>query len=480
MSQSGLESALALMQQNGAGDIAQRLFTYMYDVWDSQRSGWIRESDVESLHEPPCLSDVITDMDADTAHEALSQTAFVKLNGGLGTSMGLSRAKSMLPVRLHKGRNLRFIDIILGQIIATRTRQNVPLPLILMNSYKTSADSLRILKANRRFTQTDIPVEFIQHRIPKILVSDGEPALSDDADVSLDPDIFWCPPGHGDVYSSLYESGILDILQEKGIKYLFISNSDNLGARPSSNIAGYFARSGASFMVEIARKTAADIKGGHIVIDKASGRYTLRELSQVHPDDRSMAQDISRHPYFNTNNIWVRVDALKAKLEEFGGVLPLPVIYNTKTLDPTDPDTPDIIQLETAMGAAISLFDDSTCLMVDRPRFLPVKTTNDLFTIRSDRFHMTDSYEMEDGDYIFPNIDLDSRYFKFISDFDERFPYSVPSIAAANSVTVRGDWTFGRDVSFFGDALLEDMGRPSYVPNGEFVGPNGIEPDDWQ
>ena len=94
-------------------------------------------------------------------------------------------------------------------------------------------------------------------------------------------------------------------------------------------------------------------------------------------------------------------------------------------------------------------------------RFLPVKTTNDLFIMRSDRFHLTDTYEMEDGNYIFPNVELDPRYYKNIHDFDERFPYAVPSLAAANSVSIQGDWTFGRDVMMFADAKLEDKGEPS-------------------
>ena len=232
-------------------------------------------------------------------------------------------------------------------------------------------------------------------------------------------------------------------------------------------------------MVEVATRTYADRKGGHIVRDKATGRLLLREMSQVHPDDKAAAQDIAKHPYFNTNSIWVRIDALKAKLAEYDGVLPLPVIRNFKTVDPTDAGTQKVVQLETAMGAAISLFDGAICVQVDRMRFLPVKTTNDLFIMRSDRFHLTDSYEMEDGNYIFPNVDLDPRYYKNINDFNERFPYSVPSLAAANSVTVRGDWTFGQNVIMFADATLEDQGRPSYVPNGEYVGPQGIEPDDW-
>lgn len=475
MSAQGLQTAIEKMRANGMSDVAVTSFEHLYGSWEKDDSTWIRESDVDPFIDATNLSDVHQSMNPDFALQALSQTAFLKLNGGLGTSMGLSKAKSLLPVRMHKGKNLRFIDIILGQITATRHNLGADLPLILMNSFRTSKDTLNVVHRNRHFTQTDVPLEVMQHQEPKILVESGEPVTWE-----KDPELEWCPPGHGDVFCSLSDSGILDILSARGIKYLFISNSDNLGARPSSTVAGYFAQTGAEFMVEVAQKTAADVKGGHFVIDKASGRTVLREMSQVHPDDQAAATDITRHPYFNTNNIWIRIDALREKLEKYNGILPLPLISNIKNVDPTDSESPKVVQLETAMGAAIGLFDHSACLKVDRPRFLPVKTTNDLFIMRSDRFHMTDNYEMEDGNYIFPNIDLDKRYYKNIDDFNERFPYSVPSIAAANSVTVKGDWTFGRGVSFFGDALLSDEGCPSYVPNGEFVGPSGVEPDDWR
>ncbi|MCI1936350.1 MAG: UTP--glucose-1-phosphate uridylyltransferase [Bifidobacteriaceae bacterium] len=475
MSAQGLQAAVEKMQASGMSDVAITSFKHLYHSWEKDESSWIRESDVKPFSDAPCIGDVYDAMDSDYALKALSETAFLKLNGGLGTSMGLSKAKSLLPVRMHKGKNLRFIDIILGQVTATRRNLGVELPLILMNSFRTSKDTLDVIRRNRNFTQTDVPVEIMQHQEPKILADSGMPVTWE-----KDPELEWCPAGHGDVFCTLNDSGVLDILSKKGIKYLFISNSDNLGARPSSTVAGYFAKTGASFMVEVAQKTAADVKGGHFVIDKKTGRLTLREMSQVHPDDRAEATDITRHPYFNTNNIWVRIDALREKLAECNGILPLPLIRNEKNVDPTDPESPNVIQLETAMGAAIGLFDNSTCLKVDRPRFLPVKTTNDLFIMRSDRFHMTDTYEMEDGNYIFPEVNLDTKYFKNINDFDERFPYSVPSIAAAKAVTVKGDWTFGRGVSFFGDALLEDQGCPSYVPNGEFVGPSGIEPDDWR
>lgn len=472
----GLDESIDVMREDGMSDIACTAFTHLYTEWQKGDSGIIRERRIRPLSQSavPSFSQVYEEQDRKIGLTALKKTAFLKLNGGLGTSMGLSKAKSLLPVRIHKGRNLRFLDIILGQVDKTRENDGVPLPLILMNSYRTSRDCLEVVRKNKQFEQEDFPLEILQHREPKILASTGEPVIWPD-----DPDLQWCPPGHGDVYATLQDSGVLDKLLAGGMKYLFISNSDNLGARPSATIAGFFEQSGAPFMVEVARKTPLDVKGGQFVYSRRNGRLLLREMSQVSKDDLERATDIDRHPFFNTNNIWVRLEDLRDKLRRYHGILPLPVIVNHKTVDPTDPSTPQVIQLETAMGAAISLFDGAICLEVDRTRFLPVKTTNDLYLMRSDRFHMTDRYEMQDGDYHFPKVDLDPRYYRNIGDFDERFPYSVPSIAAASSVTVRGDWTFGAGVSFYGDAVLEDRGYPSYVPNGSFVGPNGIEPDNW-
>lgn len=465
----------AKMREHGMSDTAINQFHRLYDVWKADEgSTWIRESDVEPLTGVPSFHDVYETIDHDEAVHAFAKTAFLKLNGGLGTSMGLDCAKSLLPVRRHKARQMRFIDIILGQVTTARQRLGVELPLTLMNSFRTSKDTMKVVKSDDQFRQDDIPLEIVQHVEPKIDLATGGPAVC-----PSNPNLEWCPPGHGDLFSTLWESGLLDILQSKGFKYLFISNSDNLGARPSRTLAQHFENTGAPFMVEVATRTYADRKGGHIVRDRKTGRLLLREMSQVHNDDKADAQNIDKHPYFNTNSIWVRIDSLKEKLAEYDGVLPLPVIRNKKTVDPTDASSAPVIQLETAMGAAISLFDGAICVQVDRMRFLPVKTTDDLFIMRSDRFHLTDSYEMEDGNYIFPSVSLDPRYYKNIRDFDERFPYSVPSLAAAKSVTIEGDWTFGRDVAMFADAKLRDEGAPRYVPNGEYVGPQGVEPDNW-
>lgn len=475
MTEKSLEACIEKMRSFDMGESAIGQFTRLYQSWQTDESEWIRESDVEPLQGIKHIGDIHETINHRVASRALSKTAMLKLNGGLGTSMGLQGPKSLLPVRRHKARQMNFLDIILGQVTTVRQQQGVKLPLTFMNSYRTSKDSITRIRRNRNFHQDEIPLEILQNREPKIEMSTGLPVS-----YPSNPDLEWCPPGHGDVFTALWESGLLDILQAEGMEYLFISNSDNLGARPSSTVSGAFAQSGATFMVEVARKTDADRKGGQIVRNKKTGCLMLREMTQVHPDDKDQATDVKVHPYFNTNNIWVRISALKKMLKKHKGVLPLPVIRNMKTVDPTDSSTKSVIQLETAMGAAISLFEDAVCVEVSRSRFLPVKTTNDLLILRSDRFHLTDAFEMEDGNYIFPDVNLDTRFYKNIEDFDERFPYSVPSLAAANSLTIEGDWTFGKDVHCFADAHLSDMGRPSYVPNGSFVGSQGIEPDSWQ
>ena len=125
----------------------------MYKVWQEDDAGWMREEDFLplSLTDVPAVSDIYDSMPSHVAHSALAKTAIIKLNGGLGTSMGLDGPKSLLPVRRHKARRMRFIDIILGQVISKREQDKVQLPLLFMNSFRTSKESLNVVNHNRRF-----------------------------------------------------------------------------------------------------------------------------------------------------------------------------------------------------------------------------------------------------------------------------------------------------------------------------------------
>ena len=170
-----------------------------------------------------------------------------------------------------------------------------------------------------------------------------------------DPSLEWCPPGHGDLYTALLTSGMLEALLDGGYRYAFVSNSDNLGAVLDPRILAWVARERLPFAMEVTERTEADRKGGHLA--RRGDRYVLRETAQTPKEDLDALQDISRHRYVNTNNLWVDLAALRDVLEERSGVLGLPLIVNQKNVDPGDKSTPEVFQLETAMGAAIGVFD---------------------------------------------------------------------------------------------------------------------------
>lgn len=185
----------------------------------------------------------------------------------------------------------------------------------------------------------------------------------------------------------------------------------------------------------------------------------MRESAQCPPSDESAFQDIDRHRYFNTNNLWIDLDALANRLQASPEGLPLPVIRNEKTVEPGVDGGPRCLQLETAMGAAIECFDGAEAICVSRDRFVPVKTTNDLLGLWSDVFEVA-----EDSRVLASHperqraleIDLDPRYYRNIQDLEARFPNGAPSLAKCRRFYVRGDHRFGRDVSALGDVQLVD------------------------
>ncbi|AEE47207.1 UTP--glucose-1-phosphate uridylyltransferase [Cellulomonas fimi] len=461
MSAHGLAQAQRKMTDGGVHPTAIDVFSRFYGLLESGETGVIPESGVDPLTDVPHLADL--DVDDATARDALAVTAVVKLNGGLGTSMGMDRAKSLLRVR----DDATFLDVIAGQVLEARRSTGARLPLVLMNSFRTRDETLAALASYPDLAVDGLPLDFVQNREPKLRADDLTPV-----EWPADPDLEWCPPGHGDLYTALHASGVLDALLDAGFRYATVSNSDNLGASPDARIAGWFARTGAPFAAEVARRTPADRKGGHLVVRRADGRIVLRESAQTPPEDAAAAGDIERHRYFNTNNLWLDLRALRAELDRTGGVLDLPLIRNEKTVDPSDKASTKVVQVESAMGAAIEVFDGAAVLEVDRSRFLPVKTTNDLLVLRSDVYRLEPDHRLA-AQVEAPFVDLDDEHYKTIAAFDARVP-ATPSLVGASSLRVRGDWTFGSGVVVTGDAVLDDPGAPARVPDGARVGPDGL------
>jgi UTP--glucose-1-phosphate uridylyltransferase len=443
---------MAKMRDAGVEDVAVQTFAHYYRQLEHGETGMIPEETIEPVDIPSISDAVVTD---EEAHAAISTTAVIKLNGGLGTSMGMDRAKSLLCVR----KGLSFLDVIARQILHMREKYDVRLPLLLMNSFRTSEDSLAALERYQDLPVEGLPLEFLQNREPRLLVDDLSPV-----EWPKDPELEWCPPGHGDIYTALLDTGLLDLLIEQGYERVFVSNSDNLGAVPDEKVAGWFAKSGAPFAIEAVRRTPSDRKGGHFARRKSDGRLILRETAQTLDEDKVALQDLNRHKYCSTNNIWFDLKALKKVLSERDGILGLPLIRNEKTVDPADPKTPKVVQIETAMGAAIEVFEGSQLIEVGRDRFVPVKTTNDLLVLRSDVYDIGDNFVLDQVADVVPFIDLDGDYYKYVANFDERFPEGAPSLRKAASLTVNGDWTFGKGVQVIGVVSLDGADAERVAP----------------
>ena len=455
MSEKGLSAARAKMAEAGVDEVAIEVFAHYYRLLEHGETGMIPEASIEP-HTMERLADV--EVPDDVAAEAIGGTAVIKLNGGLGTSMGMDRAKSLLCVR----RGLSFLDVIARQVLHLRREYSAPLPLIFMNSFRTSADTMAALARYSDLAVDGLPLEFLQNKEPKLAAKNLEPISW-----PKDPSLEWCPPGHGDLYTAIQGTGLLRQLADAGYRYVFVSNSDNLGAVPDARVAGWFAQSGAPFAIEAVRRTPSDKKGGHFARRRSDGRIVLRETAQTLPQDQAALRDLSRHTHASTNNLWFDVQAMQTELQRRGGVLGLPLIRNEKNVDPADPKSPEVIQIETAMGAAIELFDGAVTIEVGRDRFVPVKTTNDLLVLRSDAYGVGEDFVLEQVAEKLPYVEL-SKAYKKVADFDHRFSGGVPSLREASSLVVDGDWSFGSDVRVVGEAKV--VGERGHVESGSVIG----------
>ncbi|MCF8104878.1 MAG: UTP--glucose-1-phosphate uridylyltransferase [Desulfohalobiaceae bacterium] len=428
-------------------EVIQLFASYLEHFFSSRNIGFIPEEDIEPVSDKDIQKQENLDKeDLEAGLSALDRAVVIKLNGGLGTSMGMHFAKTLLEVKV----GLTFLDVILMQT-GHYKGQDPPVTLILMNSFNTHKDTLSFLEKKGRSKNQSL-ILFKQHLYPKIMQDNLLPANCPE-----DREKEWNPPGHGDLYAALFTSSILEMLLEQGKRYAFVSNGDNLGAVLDPKILGYFVQKKLPFLMEVASRGEADKKGGHIALGK-DGRLLLREVAQCPENDLGYFQDVNRHGFFNTNNIWLDLKALKDFIEE-NGLPRLPLIVNPKTLDPRDCDSPKVYQLETAIGAAINVFAGSGAILVGRDRFLPVKKTNDLLVLRSD------CYEFGSGSQLKLNpekksnsiaVDLDERFYKLVDWFEARFPQGPPSLVACDSLTIRGDICFGANVVCRGNVMLEN------------------------
>lgn len=447
----------AKMAKAGLKPLLIDTFAHYYRKLLGGATGLIHDADIQPVAPAEIPDAAALGGYAPAGKRLMPRTVRIVLNGGLGTSMGLIGPKSLLTVK--QGRS--FLEIILRQAELTDSR------LALMNSFNTHTATLAALK---RLKPARMPLCFLQHKFPKILQEDLGPV-----NWPANRELEWNPPGHGDVYAALQASGMLDALLRDGVRYAFICNADNLGASIDDALLGYFAEKGLPFMMEVAEKTPADIKGGHLA-RLHSGRMILRESAQCPKEDRAAFEDIRRYRFFNTNNIWINLEFLKELIRK-QRIVDLPMIVNPKPLDPRDATSPPVYQIETAMGSAISLIDGAAAVKVARARFLPVKTCSDLLAVRSDCF----VYSERDGLKINPSraaggrserikIRLDPAYYGQFDQLEQRFAQGEPSLVDCDELTIQGDVHFEKEVVIRGAVTITHRGgSPGLITSGTVI-----------
>lgn len=459
MSEDGLRTAQAKMGEAGQSKEAIRSFTSAYERLVGGQPVMLPSADLDPADDVPSLDELPQAQE----EEALAHVAVIKLNGGLATTMGLRSPKSLVQAR--DGRS--FLDIIIGQTVDLRKRHHIALPLILMDSQATREDTLAALAGHGERGDDDLAPDFMQSMIPKLDAERLTPVSW-----PREPSLEWCPPGHGDVYPALKASGMLEALLARGFTHAMISNSDNLGATVEPRIARYVTSEEIPFLMEVVRGTEADRKGGHIARRREDGQLVLRETAQTPEEDEESFRDYRRWRFYNTNNLWLDLRALADTLAKREGVLELPLIVNHKTVDPRDPDSPPVVQLESAMGAAIERFSQSRVVCVPRTRFVPVKTTDDLLVMRSDVYRLTEQMTVTpvpERARQLPYVELDSRYYKLLDDFEARFPSGAPSLREAQRLVVKGDVTFEAGVVVRGGVEI-DAQTPRRIEQGAQLG----------
>ncbi|KAG2228258.1 hypothetical protein INT45_011050 [Circinella minor] len=385
--------------------------------------------------------------------EDLAKLAVLKLNGGLGTTMGCVGPKSAIEVR----DGMTFLDVSVRQIEYLNKTYGVDVPFILMNSFNTDDETKRIV---RKYETHKVTIHtFDQSKYPRIKKETFLP-VPRTPDAPIDQ---WYPPGHGDLYESIYNSGLLDELLSQGKEYLFVSNVDNLGATVDLNILHHMIEKDSEFIMEVTDKTKADIKGGTLI--DYNGQIRLLEIAQVPDEHVEDFKSIKKFHIFNTNNLWINLKAVKKIMEEDN--MDLEIIVNNKTTDNGE----KVIQLETAVGAGIKHFKNAHGVNVPRSRFLPVKSTSDLFLVTSNLYSLVHGQLSMNPKRMFNTVPLVKLgdEFKKVNNFLNRFK-TIPHILELDHLTVTGDVTFGADVELRGTVIIvANHGERIDIPPGSIL-----------
>ena len=463
------------MRRHGASEMQIRAFASAHmRVLDGER-GLIREASIEPPQHMQRLEQLSAKYNPDPS--LLHHTVVLKLNGGLGTSMGMERAKSLMVVHQDK----TFLDIMAEQILHFRRAHKCDLRFMMLNSFNTSEDTMHYLQvrypalfpsdvdSTRYFREH---MEVMQSTAPKILVSNHEPAFCPENERHE-----WYPPGHGELWNALAGTGQLDRLLHDGVYYMFVSNGDNLGATMDLSILTMLAKEKLDFVLECADRTQMDVKGSHVAQYKESGRLLVRDIAQTAQEEHVHFFDIKQHSVFNTNSLWVDLRSVKRVMQANNGIMPLPVVRNGKHLNPTDPETPKVLQLESSVASAIEVFERTAAIVVPRTRFSPVKMCSDLLALRSDAYYITPDKSLSlnpQRNGRPPQVSLDDAHYREVDKMEQMLGGSaniVPSLVRCNRLSVDGRVCFGPGVVIVGDCeIVNKAAARKTVPPGTHTG----------
>jgi len=173
---------------------------------------------------------------------------------------------------------------------------------------------------------------------------------------------------------------------------------------------------------------------------------------------------LSSYKYWNTNNIWTRINPVANLLRL--QTLHLDFIVKTRTIKGRS-----VVQLETPASMAIHNFKKAAGILVPRTRYRPVKTTSELLQAQSEL------YELQNGTLVMnplripatvPLVKLGEE-FKTLDEYEKRFA-SVPNILELDHLTVSGDVRFGYNVTLKGTVIIvADTGSSIYIPDGTIL-----------